>query len=94
MFSTARHLVIALAMLSLAACGTYTDLTGTWVKPEYKNKGYAKVLAFATGTKSLVNQSIAERAVATRLSKGGTLAVPASDIFPQSSYDATNDRSP
>ncbi len=85
--------VLAVAVLTLAAtsCGTYTDLLGTWTKPEYVNKGYGKILVFATGSKSLVNQSVAERAVATRLAKLGAMAVPASDIYPQGKYDANRD---
>ncbi len=81
---------IALAVLAVA-CGTYTDLIGTWTKPDYVNKAYSKVLVFAIGTKSLVNQSVAERAVAARISKLGTVAVPASDIFPRGKYDADGD---
>lgn len=55
------------------------------------NKGYKKVLVFAVGTKSLVNQSVAERAVAIRIAKTGTVAVPASDVFPLATYDANKD---
>ncbi|MBL0322358.1 MAG: hypothetical protein IPP80_08315 [Ignavibacteria bacterium] len=86
-----RSLLMVLAAVSLTSCGTYTELIGTWTKPEYMNKGYKKVLVFAVGTKSLVNQSVAERAVATRLAKAGTMAVPASDVFPQATYDANKD---
>jgi hypothetical protein len=84
-------LALAFGLLTLSSCGTYTDLLGTWTKPEYVNKGYKKVLVFAIGTKSLVNQSVAERAVATRLAKLGAMAVPASDVYPQGKYDANRD---
>ena len=83
--------LLTIFTLLLVSCGTYTDLIGTWTKPSYVNKGYGKVLVFAIGTKSLVNQSVAERAVATRMASLGTTAVPASDIFPQGKYDADRD---
>lgn len=83
--------LVLVCALFVTACGTYTSLLGTWTKPEYVNKQYKKVLVFATGTKTLVNQSVVERAVAVRLAAGGTMAVPASDIFPRTSYDANGD---
>ncbi|MCX6140344.1 MAG: hypothetical protein NTX15_05865 [Candidatus Kapabacteria bacterium] len=84
-------LFVVFCAMFLTACGTYTSLIGTWTKPDYINKRYKKVLVFATGTKTLVNQSVVERAVATRLAAGGTMAVPASDVFPRSTYDANGD---
>lgn len=88
-----RLLALPVLLLGLlaSACGSVTEIEGSWTSPKYTQQPMSKVVVFVVGAQSFIAEATVESEVAKGFNQRGVTATAASDMFQPGQYDKDGD---
>ena len=84
-------LSLLVAVLLVSACGSVTEIEGSWTSPKYTQQPMSKVVVFVVGAQSFIAEATVESEVAKDFNERGVTATAASDMFQPGQYDTDRD---
>jgi hypothetical protein len=89
-----RLLFVLLALtttLVVSACGSLTQIDGSWSNPEYRQNPMKKIAVFTVGARNFISKATIEAAVVKEMQENGLGATASTDMFNPSDYDKNGD---
>ncbi len=84
-------LSLLFAGVLLSACGSVTQIEGSWTSPKYTQQPMSKVVVFVVGAQNFIAEATVESEVAKDFNERGVTATAASDMFQPGQYDKDQD---
>jgi hypothetical protein len=86
-----KSFLLLAILFTATACGSLTDIQGSWANPEFASKPLGKVTVFCVGAKNFIAAASIEDAVVKEMASHGIAATSATTMAPGRTFDEDND---